>query len=236
MKVGNKIKSEKANWTFSGKVADTFVEHINQSVPFYKEGHELICNISDYFCSNESIVYEIGSSTGELIKKISLHNKHKPKIKFIGIDNEINMIKKSKKHCKNQKNISFIHKNISEYKFKKSDFIVSYYTIQFIPESVRQIVINNIYNSLNWGGAFIMFEKVRAPDARFQDMSNQLYNEFKEKKGFSASEILNKTKSLKNVLSPFSTQGNIDMLKRSGFVDINSIMKYICFEGFVCIK
>ena len=30
--------------------------------------------------------------------------------------------------------------------------------------------IKKIYKSLNWGGGFIMFEKVRAPDARFQDL------------------------------------------------------------------
>ena len=45
-----------------------------------------------------------------------------------------------------------------------------------------------------------------------------------------------KTRSLKGVMEPFSTQGNIDLLKRSGFKDINTIQKYICFEGFLAIK
>jgi tRNA (cmo5U34)-methyltransferase len=38
------------------------------------------------------------------------------------------------------------------------------------------------------------------------------------------------------VLEPFSTQGNLDMLKRAGFVDVMTIMKYVCFEGFLAIK
>ncbi|MEK7298654.1 MAG: methyltransferase, partial [Candidatus Margulisiibacteriota bacterium] len=41
---------------------------------------------------------------------------------------------------------------------------------------------------------------------------------------------------LKGVLEPFSTQGNLDLLKRAGFVDVTSVMKYICFEGFLAIK
>ena len=56
--------------------------------------------------------------------------------------------------------------------------------MQFIKPKVRQKVFNKIYNSLNWGGAFILFEKVRAPDARFQDITTQLYSEFKKKNGF----------------------------------------------------
>jgi tRNA (cmo5U34)-methyltransferase len=81
-----------------------------------------------------------------------------------------------------------------------------------------------------------MFEKVRGPDARFQDMLVALYNDFKVKNGFSAEEILNKTASLKGVLEPFSTEGNLGLLRRAGFTDIMTAMKYLCFEGFVAIK
>ena len=34
----------------------------------------------------------------------------------------------------------------------------------------------------------------------------------------------------------FSTNANIQMLKRSGFKDVSSIAKFICFEGFLAIK
>ena len=119
---------------------------------------------------------------------------------------------------------------------EKADLIISYYTIQFIHPKLRQELINKIYDSLNWGGAFILYEKVRANDARFQDIISNLYMEYKLDQGYSAEEIIGKAKSLKGVLEPFSTQGNIDMLKRAGFVDILSIQKYMNFEGFLVIK
>jgi len=81
-----------------------------------------------------------------------------------------------------------------------------------------------------------MFEKVRAPDGRFQDYANQVYIEFKIDNGFSEAEIINKSRSIKGVMEPFSTQGNIDLLKRGGFEDIMTIQKYVCFEGFLAIK
>ena len=101
---------------------------------------------------------------------------------------------------------------------------------------MRQLVIDKIYKSLMWGGAFIMFEKVRGSDARFQDIFNCFYQDFKSQQGYSADEILEKQRSLKSILEPFSRQGNIDMLKRAKFVDIESILKYACFEGFLSIK
>ena len=67
-------------------------------------------------------------------------------------------------------------------------------------------------------------------------MSAQIYHEFKLQQGFSEEEILNKQRSLKGVLEPFSTQGNLDLMKRAGFVDVMSAMKWVCFEGFLAIK
>ena len=81
-----------------------------------------------------------------------------------------------------------------------------------------------------------MFEKVRAPDARFQDYMSQLYMEFKLKNNFTPDNIIAKQRSLKKILEPFSTNANIEMLKRAGFSDVMSIYKFICFEGFLAIK
>jgi tRNA (cmo5U34)-methyltransferase len=81
-----------------------------------------------------------------------------------------------------------------------------------------------------------MFEKVRANDARFQDIMTGLYTDYKLDRGYAPDEIIAKSRSLKGVLEPFSTEGNLDMLRRAGFVDIVSVQKYICFEGFLAIK
>ena len=97
--------------------------------------------------------------------------------------------------------------------FLKSNIIYSFYTIQFIHPSKRQALFNKIYKSLKWGGAFLMFEKVRANDARFQDMMTQIYMDYKIKQGFNEKEIIQKSRSLKGVMEPFSTKGNYDLLK-----------------------
>lgn len=232
---GDAISAENANWTFGGDVPKTFDDHVSKSVPFYKEGHELILQLADFFLTDKSNCYEIGCSTATLTLQLAERFKNKD-IKFYGLDVVENMIIEAQKKCVNHKNIILQTADILNYEFEKSNLIISYYVSQFIPPQNRQILFNRMYESLNWGGALILFEKVRAPDARFQDISTALYTEYKLQKGYEPSQIIAKSRSLKGILEPFSTQGNIDLMKRAGFVDVMSIMKYICFEGFVAIK
>ncbi|CAN5258110.1 carboxy-S-adenosyl-L-methionine synthase CmoA [soil metagenome] len=236
MKVGHNIKAENANWSFGGEVPDTFVDHIRQSVPLYEEGHGLVTQFSDYFVSDTSTVYELGVSTGELLRKLAVQHMGRPGAKFIGLDVEEAMVGKARAHCADVPSIEILHEDARVLPLEKSDLIVSYYTMQFVPPRDRQMLFDKIYAALNWGGAFMMFEKVRAPDARFQDMVTTLYNDFKLSQGFSTEEIVMKTRSLKGIMEPFSTEANRDMLKRAGFVDQMTIQKYLCFEGFLAIK
>jgi len=233
--VGDGLNAKNAQWSFGGDTHKTFDAHVSKSVPFYSDGHSIIEEVSDFFLSDGSLVYDIGCSTGTLLEKLAVRNINK-KIQFIGCEPEIGMTHAAIEKCKKHKNISIVNESILDIPMEKADLISSYYTIQFLHPSIRQDVFDKIYNSLNWGGAFIFFEKVRAPDARFQDMMSLIYNEYKFSQGYTPQEVITKSKSLKGVLEPFSSQGNIDLASRAGFKDVMSVFKYICFEGFLAIK
>ena len=129
--------------------------------------------MSDYLAKDDSKIIDIGSSTGTLINSLNKRHKIKSKIQYIGIESEKEMVKASIKKIK-KKNIKFV-KKIENFKLPKNDMVSSVYTIQFIHPSKRQQIYKKIYNSLNWG-AFFLFEKVRGPDARFQDILTGTYN------------------------------------------------------------
>ena len=162
------------------------------------------------------------------MKKIKLKYK---KIN-IGIDNSKPMVIEAKKEQK----IDFKYCRLEKIKLNKCDFITSLYTIQFIEPKFRQKIFNEIYKSLNWGGGFVLFEKIRASDARFQDIMTFLYFDFKAENGLKPIEILNKELSLRSVLEPFTINENIKFLKRAGFKDIMPISQYLCFKGLLAIK
>lgn len=236
--VGDGLSADRGNWKFSGAVVDSFDEHVSKSVPLYSEGHDLICDMSDFFIKPDSVCYEIGCSTGTLTLKLAEHNKSKPAARFIGVDIEADMIERAKKKASTVPtlNVSFVAEDALGLDMEPADMIVCYYTVQFVRPAVRQVLVDKLYQRLSWGGALLLFEKVRGSDARFQDILTTLYNDYKLRVGYTAEEIVSKTRSLKGVLEPFSKQGNLDMLKRSGFVDIETIQKYLCFEGFLAIK
>jgi len=146
------------------------------------------------------------------------------------------MINQAKCELQTLPNVQLEEGDINLFQYEPTDLIIAYYTVQFIPPALRQDLINRIYQSLKWGGCFLMFEKVRGPVARFQDICNLLYTDFKLEQGYTAEEIVAKSRSLKGVLELFSTQGNIDLLLRAGFVDIMTVMRYFSFEGFMSIK
>lgn len=236
MNIDDGITAKRSAWSFSDGVAELFPDHAQRSIPYYQDGHELICYLSDFFVAPDSIVYDLGCSTGELLQKLATHNEHKPGVRWVGLDKEQGMIERARKTCAGHENVELQCQDILAGELKGADMVIAYYTIQFVEERHRQALFDRIYQALNWGGAFILFEKVGAPDSRFQDMMSCLYREFKQRNGFSSDEILNKELSLKGVLKPFSTAGNLGLLNRAGFTDVMTVMKYVCFEGFLAIK
>jgi tRNA (cmo5U34)-methyltransferase len=236
--VGDGLEAGNARWSFGGQTAQQFDEHVSKSVPMYTEGHQIICDLSDFFLSEGSSCYELGCSTGELTTKLALHNKSKDTARFVGIDLEPAMIELARQKGADLElgQAEFLLDDVLQTDISNADIVVAYYTVQFIRPSERQRLISKIYNALNWGGAFLLFEKVRANDARFQDITTSLYNEYKIAQGYTPEEIFSKSRSLKGVLEPFSTQGNLDLLARAGFQDILTIFKYLAFEGFLAIK
>jgi len=236
MKTGDKIISKNANWSFRGRVFKNFDKHISRSVPLYNECQNLFLILSDYFLLDNSRVIDIGCSTGVFLKKLFIrHKNNEKKIRFEGYDTVKEMIDYCKKNFK-EKNVKFIKRSALKTDLSNACIISSLYTMQFIATDQRQILVNKIFKNLKWGGAFFMVEKVRASDARFQDILNQHYIDYKLQNNYSSEEIISKSRSLKSVLVPFSTKGNIDMLKRAGFLDIITVFKYGSFEGFLAIK
>ena len=236
---GDKIIAKNASWSFKGSVAKNFDNHITRSVPFYQEGHNIIGNLSDFFLKIDSNCYDLGCSTGTLLKSLSAKHINK-NIKFRGIDSVKEMVKYSKtkgnKKLKNSNVVEFVKKNLEDVKFEKNDLTISYYTMQFIRPDQRLKIFKKVYKSLNLNGGFILFEKTRATDARFQDIFNAVYNEFKIENNYSYDEIMNKYRSLKGILEPFTDKDNLRCLKEAGFKHTISIFQWTCFKGYLCIK
>jgi tRNA (cmo5U34)-methyltransferase len=226
--VGDGIEiRESNNFNFKAKTAKVFNTHALKSIPFYEQGHDLILQYSNFFIRPNSTVYDLGCSTGTLLNKLIKQYK---KINAIGIDSEKDMIKEARKNT----TAILLNSNIQDVSYKNADVFIAYYTLQFLNQNDKEQVASSVYNSLNQGGAFFVFEKVIYNNPVLQTLTSSLYHEYK-KKYYSLQEIENKAKSLRNILNCSTSRGNKRLLKRVGF-NIETIFKYLCFEGYLAIK
>jgi tRNA (cmo5U34)-methyltransferase len=219
-------------------VPRVFVDHARRSVPLYDVGHDLVCDLSSCFVgrSGHGLGYELGSSTGELLRRLATHGPSNATTRWIGLDREPGMVAAAREHCAGLDNVDLMQGDVTATSFERCDFVVAYLTLHFVPLEQRVEVVRRVYEALRPGGAFFLFEKVLASDARLEDLVTTVHYRWKRRAGLSPEEILNKKESLLGVLQPVTTADNLDMLRSAGFPSVASVLKHLCFEGFIAVK
>jgi len=234
-KAGDGIDTATSKWTFDDKkVVQVFDQHVSKSVPFYAEANKQVLSILPFFFTEPiTKIVDFGCSTGTLLNTINSTFTDRD-LSLYGFDISKQMIEHAQQNDDNS--VSFTTDDLLLSEISDVDVYFSMYTLQFIHPKVRLQYLEKIYNSLNWGGGFFIYEKIRAPDARFQDIFTTSYFKYKESQGYDATNIYSKYMSLEGVLEPFSETGNLHLLKEAGFKDITSIFKFAPFQGWLCIK
>ena len=218
-------------WSFD-KFKGDFQNHIEKSIPFYKTGHEIIIQASNYYLKNGSSCCDIGCSTGALLKKLNEHYTFDLDINFIGLDISKKMINLSRKNIKS-KRVNFICGDYNALKKNEYDLIISYYTLQFIPKNYKKKFLKKVFTSLKNNSAFILFEKTTPKTVREYELYNSLYSDFKRSNHISPSEIIEKEISLRSILNLSTTKDLHKMLRETGFTKIIPLTKYLFFEGYI---
>jgi tRNA (cmo5U34)-methyltransferase len=225
---------------FNKDVASVFNDMINRSIPLFSTIHNLILDIClAHFKSRSLKVLDLGCSTGSFLNYLIHHKLSDNKVSYLGIDQSKDMLDILHSKYKDLNNISIATKCISIdplLKFFSSDVVVVNLVLQFIPVENRIKILRNIYNCLSKDSCCFVVEKVFFDNSDFQDISRNVYHEFKYRKGYSKEEIRNKEKSLKNVLIPCSIDKNIFMLKDAGFSYVSPFFQWVNFVGFIAIK
>ena len=223
-------------WSFDEEVSKVFDSHVNQSIPLYREFHEQIASISEFYCKDDSVIYDLGCSTGNFIKEISKIKKKN--LDITGIDDSKKMIELCKlKTAKIKKNkITLKCGDMFKLKFKKTDLIVCSLVLPFFTRQKQEQLIKKIYKSLNNNGAAIFLNKSISKHSHFENIFNQLYSDFKLSKGILPSDVLKKTQSLRSAHTINTTEDDLKFFKKIGFKKIDIFFKFLNFTGFLVEK
>jgi len=219
---------------FNSDVSGCFSDMLTRSIPNYDIMRELIYRLSDPFASNTNVL-DIGTSLGDSIHKLAQIHKGSD---FIGLEDSNSMIEKANERFKSFRNVE-IRKHNMKNRFSGTEqygLILSVLTIQFIPIEYRLQIIDNIYNLLKFGGAFIFVEKVIGGMAEIDSLFNRTYYGIKEDNGYPFEEIQRKKLALEGVLVPVTSKWNEELLKDSGFRKIECFWRCLNFSGWIAIK
>jgi tRNA (cmo5U34)-methyltransferase len=225
MKKNQKLKQGK---DFSFENIIDFDNHISKSIIGFEGIVKDILILSEYFVEKNQNYYDIGCSTGKLVKAIGKKYKQ---TNCVGIEIEGNF----EDDMKTLDNVRFDKSDVRHYHFRDSCFITSIFTIQFLPVKDRLSVLKKLYESLNKGGAFVLFEKMFFQDVKVNSMFHSIHYDYKLE-SFDKKEIFDKERSLRQLMKIKTLEENISDLNKVGFNRVEVIWKRHSFVGLIAIK
>ena len=227
-----------ADFTFGEKVASVFDDMLHRSVPFYDEIQRMIGEMAADFAGEGTQVYDLGCSTGTTL--LNLDAKVSPKVKFIGIDNSEEMLKRCRQKLAERqfkREHELICADLNQgVRIENASLVLMVLTLQFIRPLYRDKLIGTIRQGLNENGCLILVEKVLGEDSVFNRLFIKYYYDLKKLQGYSELEIAQKREALENVLIPYKLLENREMLLRAGFRYVDVFFKWYNFCGIVAVK
>ncbi|MES2745582.1 MAG: carboxy-S-adenosyl-L-methionine synthase CmoA [Bdellovibrionota bacterium] len=224
-------------FAFNHEVAEVFDDMVQRSIPMYRDVTRFTADWVLHFYQSGTSIIDIGCSTGTTTHQIA-HRLSEPAA-FMAIDSSEAMIRRAEEKLSDlplQHKLHLMCNDVMAVSLPKASAVVINYTLQFLPVSQRKLLLQRIYEALVPGGIILISEKVRHGSPAFQELGTQIYEDFKERQGYSRTEIEKKKEALENVLIPFTEAEHRKLLEESGFTAVESVMKWNTFMTLVAQK
>lgn len=233
--------SGSSDFKFDAQVAEVFDDMLVRSVPFYVEQQRMVAEIGKKFVIEGTCVYDLGCSTATTL--INLSREIDTPVRFIGYDNSIPMLERGRRKIKEHGNDQRIELRfgdlngpLSSLCIDRASLVTMCWTLQFIRPLHRDRLIRWIYDAMVDNGALIITEKVLANNASMNDLLVDCYYSLKKRNDYSETEIARKREALENVLVPYRIDENIELFRRNGFAEVETVFQWYNFAAFLCVK
>ncbi|NNE64847.1 MAG: carboxy-S-adenosyl-L-methionine synthase CmoA [Gammaproteobacteria bacterium] len=220
---------------FNASVTRVFRDMISRSVPGYELLLRLIGLYANVFVRDNSRVYDLGCSLGEVSLLINEQADAKD-ISIVAVDNSPSMIKKCQSSNPSVNAIDWVCDDIQRIPVENASMVVLNLTLQFIAPDERQTLLENIFEGLNAGGILVLSEKIELDEPMANTRMIQLHQAFKKMQGYSELEISQKRTALENVMVPDLESGLYLRLQQTGFREIYQCFRCFNFVSYLAIK
>lgn len=190
-----------AEWTFrSNEVANNFDSHVREQLPWYELATDAIALIARHYIPEKGLVYDIGSSTGNIGRALSqtLDSRHAD---LVAIDNSPEMVERYAGPglcalC-----------DAMDYPYEPFDVAVCFLVLMFMPVGKRRDYLRGLCKLIRPGGALIVFDKTESAGGGYlSTVIHRMTIAGKIKGGATPAEIIEKELSIGGVQRPLSWQ------------------------------
>lgn len=222
---------ESGGWKFSKEVVDVFDDHVFKNVPNYDLIQKIIVDLTDWLLPDQSIVADLGASTGTTTRKICLKHPYR-KIDFFLYDTEQEMLNAAKEKNSNHLSfhrINYLISDLTKHKasHKDADLSLCLFTLQFIPIHQRGLVLKNLADSARKKtGVILIAEKLEQASGFWQEVANEATWDYKKEKGIDDESIRSKARSLRGVLIPVQEHSLISLIEENGWQETLCLYKF----------
>jgi tRNA (cmo5U34)-methyltransferase len=192
------ILNKDNDFTFSG-IANEFNRHVTEQLPWYNMIKGIVSFIIRSYVNKNGLIYDIGCSTGNIIKEIENIIKER-NVEVIAIDTEKEMLDLypdiGVKKC--------IDCMSPSCEYEPFDVSLLFLTCQFLESNKRKDFLYNLYSKKKKNGIMIVVDKFisKKNDGYFSGIMNRFNLLLKLKNNLNASDILNKELSLSGIQIP----------------------------------
>jgi tRNA (cmo5U34)-methyltransferase len=227
-----------SDFKFNKEVVTVFDNMVGRSVPYYDEMQRMLTEIVQDFAVPGTNIYDMGCSTGTTF--INLDKVLSPDIKFVGIDNSVEMLQQCEANFENagfKRQYELVLGDLnSKVAIENASVVIMCLTLQFVRPMYRNELIRGIYDQMNPNSCLLLIEKTLGEESLFNRLFIKYYYDFKRRNHYSDMEIANKREALENVLIPYKLMENRELLLKTGFRNCEVFFKWYNFSGIVAVK
>ncbi|MCF2858222.1 carboxy-S-adenosyl-L-methionine synthase CmoA [Pseudoalteromonas sp. SMS1] len=226
------------DFTFDENVVEVFPDMIQRSVPGYATMVNNMGKLAGQFAQSNSNLYDLGCSLGAVTLSMR-RSIDKENCQIIAVDNSAPMVERCQLHLKGFKSDVPVHVqlgDINDVNIENASVVAMNFTLQFIPQALRQIVLEKIYAGLKPGGALLLSEKIKGENDVRDNLLIDLHHDFKRQNGYSELEISQKRTAIENIMRTDALSTHLNRLSDVGFS--NTQVWYQCFNfcSMIAIK
>jgi tRNA (cmo5U34)-methyltransferase len=228
-----------SDFEFDEKVARVFDDMVARSVPYYDEIQRLQVDLAvEFLPDRESLVYDLGCSTGTTLHLLASHPRCPKATRFAGIDNAAAMLTEARVKLGGALGrVELLEADLNAgVELRPCRIVFLNWTLQFVRPLYREALVRRIFDALEPGGALFLSEKVLLSNSFLNRLYIEHYLRYKRSRGYSDAEIQRKREALENVLVPYRLEENRLMLERAGFATIDPFFRWLNFACLLAVK